>query len=197
MERITTSVRMFLAGVSIGIASLAYLKVGGVVGALMFSFGLILVVKNDYILFTGKAGFMVDYRFLLKTLLFNIIGCALLGFLGKTGDMNSVAVARLQTPVLKTFALAIGCGFIMTNAVYYAKRGEWLPLLFGVPVFIFCGFPHCVADVAYYVSLPSWYFWRNVWKISATYVATVLGNGIGCKIPTFIGGLGMTKPEDE
>ena len=47
MEKIT---RAFLAGVCIAIAGTTYLNVGGVVGMVMFAFGLIVVVAFRYLL---------------------------------------------------------------------------------------------------------------------------------------------------
>ena len=42
--------------------------------------------------------------------------------------------------------LAIGCGFIVTTSVQFARQEKWLPLLLGIPLFILCGVPHCIAD---------------------------------------------------
>ena len=71
----------------------------------------------------------------------------------------------------------------MTVSVTFAYRGKFLPLLFGVPIFIKCGFPHCMAD-AFYLTSCSLDFWGKHWQeISLYYPAIVLGNFVGCNLP--------------
>ena len=89
---------------------------------------------------------------------------------------QGVLEARLATGPLRGGVLAIGCGFIMTTAVTFGRQGKNLPLLFGVPLFIMCGFPHCIADAFYYLCVPL-DFWARHWTgILAFYVAIVVGN---------------------
>ena len=78
--------------------------------------------------------------------------------------------------------LAIGCGFIMTTAVTFARKGQNLPLLFGVPLFIMCGFPHCVADAYYYLCVPVSFIADNWLSVLIFYVSIVIGNFIGCNL---------------
>ena len=57
-----------------------------------------------------------------------------------------------------------------------------LPLLFGVPLFIMCGFPHCVADAFYYLCVPL-DFYAIFWpQILIFYISIVLGNFVGCNL---------------
>lgn len=83
---------------------------------------------------------------------------------------------------LKGFVLAIGCGFIMTTAVTFARQGKNLPLFFGVPLFIMCGFPHCVADAFYYCCASADYITSNIGAIIAFYLSIVAGNFVGCNL---------------
>jgi formate/nitrite transporter FocA (FNT family) len=82
--------------------------------------------------------------------------------------------------------LAIGCGILMTASVNFAKKGNelkyWLPLLLGVPLFILCGFPHCIADAFYYLSCPYTILWNYKWIILVNYIFIVIGNFIGCNL---------------
>jgi formate/nitrite transporter FocA (FNT family) len=68
---------------------------------------------------------------------------------------------------------------LMTTAVTFARQKNILPLLFAVPLFIVCGFTHCVADAFYYMTIPfsSWSF-----ELLGVYACTVLGNLIGCNL---------------
>ena len=54
-------VRIFkglLAGMMISLGCTIFLKIGGIVGAILFSIGLLGVVTYQLNLFTGKAGFL-------------------------------------------------------------------------------------------------------------------------------------------
>ena len=72
-------------------------------------------------------------------------------------------------------------GMIMTIAVYGARQKHYLPLLFGVPVFILCGLPHCVADAFYYATAA---FYGNFeWSLLIAWLWAIAGNYIGCNLP--------------
>ena len=184
-----------LAGACISLGGCIFLRVGGVTGAILFAFGLIAVVSLGLNLFTGKAQFVWGrnpsgqytqggYVWLLSILALNILGCLAMGWLFSSADMQEAAVAiiekRLSASPLKNGMLAIGCGFIMTLAVQGTAKGKWLPLLFGIPAFILCGLPHCVADAFYIGSLPADYAISHAADLIMFYVAIVAGNFLGC-----------------
>lgn len=181
-----------LAGVLIGIAGTVYLNVGGVVGAAMFAFGLMSVVCWKLDLFTGKSGFWSGRMIwrLIPVLLLNIAGVAMVALTTMKPEITDMAVGitakRFATPVWKLFLLSACCGFIMTTAVKFGREGNWWPLLFGVPTFILCGFPHCVADIFYWtVAMVQG---ESLWAILPVYLVTVAGNYAGCNIPRLIPG---------
>ena len=180
----------FLAGVCIGIAGFGYLAEKSIVGAVLFAFGLLTVVHYGLKLYTGTAGFIrrgeVGQLFLI--LVGNILGCLAVALIARCSPMplqetaQTVLEGRLATGPLRGGVLAIGCGFIMTTAVNFARQGKNLPLLFGVPLFIMCGFPHCIADAFYYLCVPL-DFWACYWpSILLFYVSMVFGNFIGCNL---------------
>lgn len=181
-----------LAGGAIGIAATVYLKVGGVTGAVMFAFGLIVVVMMKLPLFTGQAQHVwtrrpSDLSLLGLMLLLNLAGCFILSALTCTPEIREASIAiiegRLAKGPLMCGLLSIPCGFIMTAAVRgAAMKKNWLPLLFGVPAFIICGFPHCVADSYYYASCGKEFLQLHGLTLLAAYLPTVLGNFIGCNI---------------
>lgn len=194
MNRINNLGRAILAGVCISIGGIVYLKVGGVAGAVLFAFGLLAVVSLGLNLFTGKSQFVwhpnaMAYEWIISILLGNIIGCALTAYATSSPVLQESALAiietRLETGALKCGILAIGCGFIMTTAVRGASAGNWWVLLFGVPAFIICGFPHCIAD-AFYISMaftdPDVISELNIPSVLAFYSAAVAGNFIGCNL---------------
>ena len=179
-----------LAGICIGIAGFGYLAEKSFVGSVLFAFGLLAVVHYGLKLFTGTAGFFKKGEFwnLFTILLGNIIGCLIVALIARCSPMplqqtaQGILQARLAVGPLKGAALAVGCGFIMTTAVTFGRQGKYLPLLFGVPMFITCGFPHCIADAFYYLAVPCAAWHGHVGAILLTYVAIVIGNFVGCNL---------------
>lgn len=187
--------RGILAGICISFGGCIYLKTGGVAGAVLFAFGLIAVVALGLNLFTGKAQFVWGkssegpyaqggYVWLFSILALNIIGCIAMGALLPGQEMREAAQSiidkRLESDALRNGLLAVGCGFIMTLAVQNAAKKQWLPLLFGIPAFIICGLPHCIADAFYIACLPADFFEERMREIAVFYAAIVAGNFIGC-----------------
>ncbi len=178
-----------LAGICISIGCVVNLRVGGVAGAVLFAFGLTTVVYYGLKLYTGTAGFIRrtgDWTMLSLVLLGNIIGCLLTAWLIAYAQPDCIEPAskilagRLAKGPFACFLLAIGCGFIMTTAVEFARKGKMLPLLLGVPVFILCGFAHSIADAFYFLISPS----EQVLQVSVliVYLCEVLGNFVGCNL---------------
>lgn len=179
-----------MAGICIGIAGFGYLAEKSIVGAVLFAFGLLTVVSYKLKLYTGTAGFIKkgEVGQLLLILLGNIGGCLLVALIARCSPMplqetaQGILAARLETGALRCGILAVGCGFIMTTAVTFARKGNNYPLLFGVPLFIMCGFPHCVADVYYYLTVPVAFLTENAFNIATLYLSIVLGNFLGCNL---------------
>ena len=179
-----------LAGFTIGLAGFGYLTVGGVPGAVVFAFGLLTVIAYGLKLFTGTAGFIGKDEFpsLLLILLGNVTGCLTVALLTRLSpnDLQSVAQTimqgRIANGAIRSGMLAIGCGFIMTTSVTFAREKNYLPLLLGVPLFIFCGFPHCLVDAFYILTTPFDFVKSNLTDLLAVYGCVVAGNFIGCNL---------------
>lgn len=179
-----------LAGICIGIAGYGYLAEKSIIGAVLFAFGLLTVVHYALKLYTGTAGFIKkgEVGQLLLILGGNLAGCLLVALMVRCSPMplqetaQKILEGRLAMGALRGGVLAIGCGFIMTTAVTFARQGKNLPLLFGVPLFIMCGFPHCVADAFYYLCVPVDFLAANGLDILIFYVSIVLGNFVGCNL---------------
>lgn len=179
-----------LAGICIGIAGFGYLAEKSIIGAVLFAFGLLTVVHYGLRLYTGTAGFIKkgEVGKLFFILFGNILGCLLVGLMVRCSPMplqetaQKILEGRLIMGPLKGFVLAIGCGFIMTTAVTFARKQQNLPLLFGVPLFIMCGFPHCVADAFYYLCVPLDFIAANLLDTIIFYVSIVAGNFVGCNL---------------
>ena len=63
MDNFTIFIRSILAGIYIGLGGAIFIKLGGVIGACMFAFGLLTVVHFKLPLYTGTAGFIKLNRF--------------------------------------------------------------------------------------------------------------------------------------
>lgn len=185
------------AGIAIGTAGFGFLAAGlqseaygSMAGAVLFSFGLLTVVGYQLKLYTGTAGFIsrseIGQLFLI--LLGNILGCVCVAALARVSHMDIQGAAqnlleqRLRNGAVSCGLLGIGCGFIMTTAVKFARQQQYLPLLFGVPLFIICGFTHCVADAFYYLCVPFNFLIEHALEISVLYICIVAGNLVGCNL---------------
>ena len=192
-----------LAGICISIGCVVNLRVGGVAGAVLFAFGLTTVVYYGLKLYTGTAGFIRRrgyWSMLAVVLLGNIIGCLLTAWMigyaqpDCVEPASKVLASRLAKGPVACFLLAIGCGFIMTTAVEFARKGKMLTLLLGVPVFILCGFAHSIADAFYFLVAPTGQLMQT--DVLIVYVAEVLGNFVGCNLyrwTLFAGKLGSSS----
>ena len=166
-----------LAGICISIGCVVNLRVGGVAGAVLFAFGLTTVVYYGLKLYTGTAGFIRrqgDWSMLLTAWLIAYAqpDCV--------EPAAKILAGRLAKGPWACFLLAIGCGFIMTTAVEFARKGKMLPLVLGVPVFILCGFAHSIADAFYFIVSPADQVLQPA--VLVVYLSEVLGNFVGCNL---------------
>ena len=183
-----TFIRSILAGICIGLGGAIFIKLGGVIGACMFAFGLLTVVHFKLPLYTGTAGFIQlskfeEYKKMFIILLGNILGCILLSYMNIKGiDGTAIIQSRIDTSYLQCLLNAIGCGLIMTLIVKGGRDKNLLLILFGIPLFILLGFYHSIADT-YYMMVTSDEL-RNVYF--SRYLVIVAGNFIGCNIPRLL-----------
>ena len=188
------------AGLLIGTGGLVYLRVGGIAGAVLFAFGLLCVVMCGAQLFTGKSGFLPykDFPKLIAMIALNAVGCAIAAFIASycssdalVTNLQAIIDARLTASWHKVVVTSVGTGMIMTLAVYGARQKHYLPLLFGVPVFILCGLPHCVADAFYYAA--ALFYDCFEWELLIAWGWAIAGNYIGCNLPRWFMGEAFDK----
>lgn len=186
-----------LAGIAIGCGAFGFLAsgiqneaYGQLFGSVLFSFGLISVVAYRLSLYTGTAGFIKKNEIgkLFIILVGNIVGCIIMGLVSRVSPIEihkaaqNVMNLRLERGPVFCGILGIPCGFMMTTAVTFARRKHYIPLLLAVPLFIVCGFTHCIADAFYYSCLPLDFIRLHFGQIILIYVCIVLGNLIGCNL---------------
>lgn len=178
-----------IAGFLISMGGMIYLTVGGTLGALFFSMGLITIVTFKFHLFTGKAGLLATgeitpielFCIWCGNFIGTIFGATIATMLPQSEVLISKAAAivaiRTNNPPIVNFVLGILCGLLMYIAVTgFAKTGKYLFLIMPVAFFILAGFNHCVADM-FYTTLGT----QHV-KEMTHLIPTTLGNIIGCNI---------------
>ena len=165
---LVTLVKAIIAGMFIAIGGTVFLSVENKnLGALLFAVGLFAICTQGYLLFTGKVCYVFDNdTFFAKQLpviwLGNFIGTFLtarLLLLTRVAGISERAAGMCETKLaqsyLSAFILAIFCDIMIWLAVEGYKSiphefGKYLAIIFGVIVFILCGFEHCVANMFYF-----------------------------------------------
>ena len=143
------------ASLLIGLGDFVLLKIGEPLGPFIFAFGLLGVCVLGLNLFTGKCGFLVEDRIkildLAIILIANLVFGYAIGVIFSLFDAAIVGAAEAKVAnwdmSLEFFLRSVMCGVIMYLAVELYRRGTKLGILLGVPLFIFCGFQHSIANV--------------------------------------------------
>jgi len=143
------------ASLLIGLGDFVLLKIGEPLGPILFSFGLLGVCVLGLNLFTGKCGFLIEDKIsildLIIILVMNLIAGYIFGVLFGILDNSIVQAAEAKVANWNLsdafFLKSAMCGAIMYLAVELYRRGTVLGILLGVPLFIFCGFQHSIANV--------------------------------------------------
>lgn len=143
------------ASLLIGLGDFVLLKIGEPIGPFLFAFGLLGVCVLGLNLFTGKCGFLIEDGIkisdLVIILIANLVFGYAIGVMFSLFDTAIVEVAEAKVASwsmsLEFFLKSVMCGAIMYLAVELYRRGTKLGILLGVPLFIFCGFQHSIANV--------------------------------------------------
>ena len=165
--------KSILAGMAIALGCWMYLAAPNpIVGAFLFSCGLLTVRLYKLNLFTGKIQFMITkqypWYFYLIVLLGNIIGVSLMALLAHNNTSAAIAAVKTSQPIWEAAAKGIGCGMLMSIATY-EKSPLWMcfPCVMG---FILGGFNHCIADAYYMIAAGT---------IGLPLIGTIIGNIFG------------------
>ena len=173
------------AALLIGLGDFALLKLGEPLGPIIFAFGLLGVCYLGLNLFTGKCGFLFEDKLKLRDLLIILAANLVFGYL--IGLIFHVADPSIVPPAMDKvigweftfdfFIRSLLCGVIMYLAVKMFKKGTPVGIIFGIPLFIFCGFQHCIANV---ITM------GVAMEFSWTLILAVLGNFLGSILMSYI-----------
>lgn len=151
--------RELVAGIMIALSCMGYLALdGGILGAIIFTTGLVSICATGAQLYTGMVGFAEptkkDAKQLLAVLLGNLIGTLFISSCasGEIREKAAILVERkLSTGCLELFISAFLCGILVyVGVLAYKKTQSFIPLILAVSLFVVCGFNHCIADSFYY-----------------------------------------------
>ena len=175
MRQLKTLILGILAGMSIAIGGTVFLSLDNkVLGAVFFTVGLFAVCTFGFSLFTGKVCYVFErdaaYALDLPVIwIGNLLGAWLTASLqlmtrigpGLAQKAQGLCETKLSDSLPSIFILAFFCNLMIYVAVEgYGKNpheiGKYLSLLFGVTVFILCGFEHCVANMYYFSVAGAW-----------------------------------------
>lgn len=111
---------ILINAIFIAIASYIYLQVGGVLGAFLFSIGLLTILNMNFKLYTGAIGFIhmtaADMKNIVTILFGNLIGVCLLLFFPHSAAIPLVAT-KLALPLGLVMIKAIVCLCILLSLV--------------------------------------------------------------------------------
>lgn len=169
-------IKSIIAGMAIALAGCIYLcSPNPIIGAFLFTCGLLCVRIYNLNLFTGKMQYMItkEYKWYdyFIFLIGNLVGVLLVGGMTLTLVRDAVApiaAAKASQPFITALVKGFGCGALMSLATY-KNSPLWMcfPCVMG---FILAGFNHCIAD--------AYYLFTGL-TISWSFLATILGNIIG------------------
>ena len=122
-ETFATFCKSIISGLLIALGCAVNAKVGGIVGAVLFSCGLVTIIQFRLPLFTGIVAEVMPLTRMLMILAGNVLG-------GLAGHfLWSIEIAPVSSSLLQIFLGGIA--------------------MLGVALFIMSGFPHCIAEAGY------------------------------------------------
>jgi nitrite transporter NirC len=168
--------KSIFGGISIAIASYIYLQTSGILGALLFSIGLLLILNMNFKLFTGTIGYIKskkDLRDNVIILFGNITGaCGSLAF--PVASASSLIATKLAVPLPLVFLKGIVCGIFIYSAVASFRKSKDYMVPVCVVGFITFGGEHCIADLCYILFARGFSI-----DILIFLIVVALGNAIG------------------
>jgi len=179
------------AGIMIGVGGVIYLRCPNkIIGAFLFSIGLLTIIIFNANLFTGKIGRakLLDTWNMFLCLLGNFIGTNVIAFLIKQSRLypdiydssSNVVSIKLLDSNISLLILGVLCGMLMYIAVEsYNKHKDIIGIsvaVICVATFILSGFEHCIADMFYFALEPQ----ELHYVIKLLFI--IIGNTIGAKL---------------
>lgn len=183
MEFYGNFIKSIVGGFLIGIGGTCFLSVDDkLIGSILFSVGLLAICTTNNLLFTGKASYTLEKRYLVTILCGNFIGASLLGSmirfcLPQLRDKAVLICQNKMTEGLRIIPLGILCNILIYFAVEGYKRKQTILLIMCVVAFIICGFEHCIANM-YYFAVANIVSYKGIFYLLANIFANLTGGFI-------------------
>ncbi len=192
----TVFIKAILAGICIAIGGAVFVSLmdkNKLLGAVLFSIGLITICTQNFNLFTGKACYLLDndkYYFIDLIVIWfgNAIGTLIIAFFifctRLADSLQSSAKILVATKnadsLFSLFFLGVICNILIYIAVEGYKTnehifGKYLSIVFGVTVFILIGSEHSVADMFYYSLAGEFFRWDSLLRLIVISLGNVAG----------------------
>lgn len=194
--------RGIIAGFIISFGATVYLMMDNkIVASFLFCFGLFVVCEFNLNLYTGKIGYLATertpsyLRYVVLGLVGNFIGMNMsVALLQQTRgssklieNATKLASSREEDNLLSLFILGIYCGILMYIACACFKKGKavgginiigYLGNLFCVPIFIFSGFEHSIANMYWFIMS------GKQWTMTGLWICLIVlaGNAVGSMV---------------
>lgn len=186
MDKMRMFVKAIYAGFAIGIGGIIYLSVDNkVLASLFFSFGLSTIVTQGFYLYTGRIGFVKEWKEMpdmLMVLAGNFVGTFIAAMLAKAAnlsiDSTQMVHNKLDNSLWHVFLLSVFCGVMMYLAIdNYNKSKNIVFVIAAVMIFILSGFEHSIANM-FYFQIADAYSLKSLLYI----LVMAAGNGVGAKV---------------
>lgn len=163
-----------VAGILIGLGVIINTQIQPpVLGALLFSFGLLTIIHLKLPLFTGRVGYMENG--LHSILFFNLFGIAIAiaFYFYANNDYITIISQAAAIKFSKTYLEMLFGGIFCGMLIHFAVKCK-VPYLtsMAVIIFILIGAEHCIADFPYFFVALSWV---NLLK----FILVIIGNSVG------------------
>ena len=173
-SNIAKSFNAVIAGLLIGLGVIINTQTKPpILGALLFSFGLLTIIHLKLPLYTGKIGYLKDKLILI--LLFNLIGIGITvaAYYIANPQFHELIGAAAEVKFTKTYAQMLFGGIFCGMLIHFAVKCKVSYLTsMAVIIFILISAEHCIADLPYLITVLSW---DNIMK----FICVILGNSIG------------------
>ena len=177
-------IKSIYAGFMIGIGGTIYLSLDNkIIGAFLFSFGLLTIITQNFNLYTGKVGYENSFKELGIMIFGNAIGTYIIAFLVQIAKPDLIQSAsliwsnKLNLHVSQVASLSLLCGIMMYLAVdNYKKTGHILFVILPVVIFILSGYEHSIANLFYL------FLYGEISKQMIVFmIICILGNAVGAR----------------
>ena len=187
-------IESLLAGFVVAFGTMSYLKVGGAVGALLYSITILSIVYYDLDLFVGKSGVLTarktDYVELFLILLGNFIGVTVIasalflipGYGEPFGELSEqILTKHFGYGIDGLFVVSVFAGMVMYAGITaYEKTHIWVMLCLPIMMVVMCGWPFIVSEFFMFIGV------REYWVKAYYLIPIFLGNFLGSNLFPFL-----------